>query len=106
VISGLTPAAVVSNIMAALNSGGSVMAFMEVYADFFSYISGVYTPNTTTTFYGGHAVRIIGYGTLNNVDYWLCANSWGTYWGEKGFFRIRRGVNAAYIEGYVIQANF
>lgn len=25
-------------------------------------------------------------------------NSWGTYWGELGFFKLERGVNALQIE--------
>ena len=23
--------------------------------------------------------------------YWLCANSWGTAWGQQGFFKIKQG---------------
>jgi hypothetical protein len=34
----------------------------------------------------------------------LAANSWGTYWGENGYFRIRRGDNACEIEQYVLAA--
>ena len=40
---------------------------------------------------GGHAVKCIGYGTEKGVDYWLMANSWGTQWGEDGFFKIKQG---------------
>jgi cathepsin B len=47
---------------------------------------------------GGHAVRLLGYGTENNVDYWLIANSWNETWGDNGYFKIRRGTNECGIE--------
>jgi cathepsin B len=27
------------------------------------------------------------------MSYWLVANSWNEDWGEKGFFKIKRGSN-------------
>ena len=41
-----------------------------------------------------HAVLIIGYGTdsESNLPYWLVKNSWGTNWGEEGYFRIMRSL--------------
>jgi len=32
------------------------------------------------------------------VPYWIVRNSFGSWWGEFGFFRIQRGVNALGIE--------
>ena len=37
----------------------------------------------------------MGYGsTLDGSNYWTVKNSWGTEWGERGYFRIERGVEA------------
>lgn len=39
-----------------------------------------------------HAVNIVGYGTENGIPYWLVRNSWGTNWGEAGYFRVLRST--------------
>ena len=54
------------------------------------YKGGVFTKNCGT--FLNHGVLIIGYGTdaPTGKDYWLVKNSWGSNWGEKGFFRIAR----------------
>ena len=86
-----------NQMIAALNNGGTIAVAFTVYQDFYAYRSGVYK-YTSGAVLGGHAVRLIGYGVDNGVNYWLVANSWGKYWGEAGFFRIRRGTNECNIE--------
>ena len=43
-----------------------------VYEDFAHYKFVVYKGNLL----GGHAVKMIGWGTENGTDYWLVENSW------------------------------
>ncbi|VDO78024.1 unnamed protein product [Haemonchus placei] len=76
---------------------GSVVATYALYADFDYYKSGIYK-YTAGNLRGYHAVKMIGWGNENGTDYWLIANSLNTDWGEKGFFRIIRGINDCGIE--------
>lgn len=68
---------------------GPLSAHMEVYDDFRDYTSGVYERTAGAEYLGGHAIVIIGYNEEENS--WICKNSWGTYWGLNGYFRIRMG---------------
>lgn len=87
----------VSNIQKSLMESGSVSVALKVYEDFESYTSGIYQ-HVTGSYLGGHAVKLIGWGVENSVEYWTVANSWNTYWGEDGTFRILRGVDECGIE--------
>jgi C1A family cysteine protease len=71
-----------------LVANGPVSACFNVYADFFSYRSGVYK-HVTGELRGGHCVSIVGYN--DNPGYWICKNSWGKGWGDQGFFNIAYG---------------
>jgi cathepsin X len=62
-----------------------------------NYSGGILSFNTTS-YSINHAVSIVGYGVENGVKYWWVRNSWGTYWGNAGFFKIIRGVNNVGIE--------
>lgn len=68
---------------------GPIASAMDIYSDFYDYKSGIYQRTAGSTYKGGHGVVIVGYN--HTAGYWICKNSWGTGWGEDGFFRIRMG---------------
>jgi len=69
---------------------GSVTAAFTVYEDFVTYTSGIYK-HTSGSALGGHAVKIVGYGTRDGQNYWVVVNSWNDSWGDKGLFLIAEG---------------
>jgi len=91
----------VANMQKEIMTNGPIQIAFQVYPSFMTYKSGVYKKLPSEVLpNGGHAVKIIGWGTENGTDYWLAANSWGTtLWGDlDGFFKIERGTNQCGIE--------
>lgn len=61
---------------------------------------GVYTVDTKFTEDDiDHVMEVAGWGeTPSGTKYWVVRNSWGTYWGDMGWVKMRRGVNQNLIE--------
>lgn len=68
---------------------GPLATRFNVYSDFYSYKKGIYKKTPSAQYKGGHAVLCVGYDSKNNA--WICKNSWGSRWGEEGYFRIAMG---------------
>jgi C1A family cysteine protease len=71
-----------------VSTHGAISGCFIVYEDFFAYRSGVYR-HVSGNQVGGHCVAIIGCDDAGG--YWICKNSWGTGWGESGYFKIAYG---------------
>jgi len=83
-----TTSPTVAALKNALAAHGPLVTTMNVYNDFASYGEGVYSyiGGSYNPYLGGHAVTIVGYDDAISAFY--VKNSWGTGWGEKGFFWI------------------
>lgn len=87
---------------------GPLATGFMVFGDFMDSYDGktVYTHmDKSSGTNGGHAVKIVGWGddgvdSLGNteVPYWIIQNSWGTDWGESGFFKFKRKIPECQLE--------
>ncbi|OWK17182.1 CTSW [Cervus elaphus hippelaphus] len=95
-------------------------------AEFGHYQKGVIkaTPTTCDPTQVDHCVLLVGFGKTKSVEgrqgkvasfgsysrprrsmaYWTLQNSWGTHWGEKGYFRLHRGSNTCGITKFPVTA--
>lgn len=78
---------------------GPLSSAMIIYPDFYEYDGkSIYKWNGKGEKIGGHAIEIVGWGQEENLPFWIIKNSWGDKWGDKGYFKIIRGINECKIE--------
>lgn len=100
----------IDNMKAHIFHDGPIVGIMnEVYPDLSDYDGvSIYDPKPGQTSEGGHAIEILGWGKNHeNVEYWICRNSWGNEWPKnhingmgRGWFYVKMGVNASQIEEF------
>lgn len=93
----------VQAIKQAIYNHGPISAAVYVGPGFNGYSSGIFNSNESGTV--NHAIVLVGWNDDLGTDngYWILRNSWGPYWGESGYMRIRYGTSqvgygAAYID--------
>ena len=78
----------------ATNGPVSVAIDVSEYGNLMYYQEGIFTDATCSSMNLNHAVLLVGYGTdFIHGDYWIIKNSWGSNFGEKGYFRLKRNKN-------------
>jgi len=74
------------SIKQALIEYGPLTICIFVYDDMYQYKSGVYHKTSESKRVGGHLVALVGYDDITQS--WLIKNSWGTGWGDNGWFHM------------------
>lgn len=93
-------------MMQEIYRGGPISCGIAATADLEdNYVGGIYK-DTSGAMQTDHDISIVGWGeTEDGEKYWEIRNSWGTHWGEDGFFRLVRGINNMAIESNCTWAN-
>jgi len=89
----------VEAMQAEIYSRGPISCYLYAHSpQFHNYTGGIINdPTNYTTI--THAVSIVGWGVdENKTPYWVGRNSFGSWWGEAGWFRILRGSNTLNLE--------
>ena len=92
------------NIRSEIFKWGPVSSGMKVFPSFYTFDpkTEIYDCEDKMEPISGHAVEITGWGVSAGIPYWQVKNSWGTKWGDDGYFRIVRGKNCCGIEENVV----
>jgi len=97
------------DMMKEIHKGGPIVVAFEAPQQLFYYNKGVFTgpsPKSEPNEEGihkweqtNHAVVAVGWGVADDgMKYWIIKNTWGPNWGQKGYFKIRRGTDECAIE--------
>jgi hypothetical protein len=89
-----------------LNARGEMISCFEVEGE---NIRGQYWVDPHHYYLGNHSIVIVGWGVEKNftlrdhkghkqftldLPYWICRNSWGPHWQERGHFKIAMSIPA------------
>jgi len=87
-----------TDMMKEIYARGPILCGIYAHSDSFENYSGGIITDATVYPEITHAISVVGWGSENGIPYWIVRNSFGTIWGEEGWFRIQRGSNCLLIE--------
>lgn len=67
---------------------GPISCSIEATKLFDAYTGGIFSQELLIV-KANHEISVVGWGIENGIEYWIGRNSWGTYWGDYGFFKIK-----------------
>jgi cathepsin X len=81
----------VDAMKAEIYARGPIACLVDATDRFELYTGGIYSEYVDDIEYN-HVISVVGWGvSTDGTEYWIGRNSWGTYWGEHGWFRIVSG---------------
>lgn len=105
-------------MMKEVYTGGPVVVAFEAPSELFYYDGGVFSgakpkseeqpheDGVNNWEQTNHAVVAVGWGVdKDHGKYWTIKNTWGQDWGEKGYFRIKRGTDECGMESMAVTAD-
>ena len=80
----------VQNMKAEILARGPITCGICATKKFEEYTGGIFEQRLVVPTLN-HDISVVGWGFDEETqeEYWIGRNSWGTYWGENGFFRIK-----------------
>ena len=83
------PKSFITQLFASIPYDSFLACGVDVTMKFLAYTGGVYSEKRDRIGIN-HEISVTGWGydEESGKEYWIGRNSWGTYWGEYGFFRI------------------
>ena len=69
---------------------GPISCAIFATQEFDDYQGGYVYSQKLNTYNTNHIIAVVGWGhDADGTEFWWGRNSWGTYWGEHGYFQMK-----------------